>query len=85
MADRSIAANDTLNKLRFEFNGTAEDIVIFQVLQMQVILSLKRKLMSLKLITTLNTDLTTISTDNHVFSNKFIIFETQLMIVLKQL
>ena len=26
MADRSIAAGDTLNKLRFEFNGTAEDI-----------------------------------------------------------
>ena len=26
MADRSIAAGDTLNKFRFEFNGTAEDI-----------------------------------------------------------
>ena len=26
MADRSIAAGDTLNKLRFEFNGTVEDI-----------------------------------------------------------
>ena len=26
MADRSIAAGDTLNKLRFEFNGSAEDI-----------------------------------------------------------
>ena len=26
MADRSVAAGDTLNKLRFEFNGTAEDI-----------------------------------------------------------
>ena len=24
MADRSIAAGDTLNKLRFEFNGTAD-------------------------------------------------------------
>ena len=26
MADRSVAVTDTLNKLRFEFNGTAEDI-----------------------------------------------------------
>ena len=28
MADRSIAAGDTLNKLRFEFNGSAEDIFL---------------------------------------------------------
>ena len=26
MADRSVAAGDSLNKLRYEFNGTAEDI-----------------------------------------------------------
>ena len=26
MADRSVAVGDTLNKLRFEFNGTTEDI-----------------------------------------------------------
>ena len=49
MADRSIAAGDTLNKLRFEFNGTAEDIGDIQVLQVQVVL-LPAQPMLLKLL-----------------------------------
>jgi len=74
MADRSIAAGDTLNKLRFEFNGTAEDIgEISSITGASGIIASATDVV--EAITTLNTDLTTISTDNHIFSGGSIIFE----------
>ena len=74
MADRSIAAGDTLNKLRFEFNGTAEDIgEISGITGASGIIASATDVV--EAITTLNTDLTTISTDNHIFSGGSIIFE----------
>ena len=74
MADRSIAAGDTLNKLRFEFNGSAEDIgEISSITGASGIIASATDVV--EAITALNTDLTTISTDNHVFSGGSIIFE----------
>ena len=74
MADRSVAAGDTLNKLRFEFNGTAEDIgEISGITGASGIIASATDVV--ESITTLNTDLTTISTDNHIFSGGSIIFE----------
>ena len=74
MADRSIAAGDTLNKLRFEFNGSAEDIgEISGITDASGIIASATDVV--EAITALNTDLTTISTDNHVFSGGSIIFE----------
>ena len=74
MADRSVAAGDTLNKLRFEFNGTAEDIGdISGITGASGIIASATDVV--EAITALNTDLTTISTDNHVFSGGSIIFE----------
>jgi len=74
MADRSIAAGDTLNKFRFEFNGTAEDIGDIATLTgtSGIIADATDVIEG---ITLLNTDLTTISTDNHIFSGGSIIFE----------
>ena len=74
MADRSIAAGDTLNKLRFEFNGTAEDIGDISVLQgTSGIIADATDVV--EAIVLLNPDLTTISTDNHIFSGGSILFE----------
>ena len=74
MADRSIEAGDTLNKLRFEFNGTAEDIgEISGITGASGIIASATDVV--ESITALNTDLTTISTDNHIFSGGSIIFE----------
>ena len=74
MADRSVAAGDTLNKLRFEFNGTAEDIGdISGITGASGIIADATDVV--ESITALNTDLTTISTDNHIFSGGSIIFE----------
>ena len=74
MADRSIAAGDTLNKFRFEFNGTAEDIGdISGITGASGIIASATDVV--ESITLLNTDLTTISTDNHIFSGGSIIFE----------
>ena len=74
MADRSVAAGDTLNKLRFEFNGSAEDIGDIATLTgtSGIVASATDVIEG---ITLLNTDLTTISTDNHIFSGGSIIFE----------
>ena len=74
MADRNIAAGDTLNKFRFEFNGTAEDIGDISVLQgtSGIIASATDVVEAVVL---LNPDLTTISTDNHVFGGGSITFE----------
>jgi hypothetical protein len=74
MADRSIAAGDTLNKFRYEFNGTAEDIGdITGITGASGIIASATDVV--ESITALNTDLTTISTDNHIFSGGSIIFE----------
>ena len=74
MADRSIAAGATLNKLRFEFNGTAEDIGdISGITGASGIIASATDVV--EAVTALNTDLTTISTDNHIFSGGSIIFE----------
>ena len=74
MADRSIAAGDTLNKLRFEFNGTAEDIGdISGITDATGIIADATDV--IEAVVSLNTDLTTISTDNHIFSGGSIIFE----------
>ena len=74
MADRNIAAGDTLNKFRFEFNGTAEDIGDISVLQgTSGIIAAATDVV--EAVVLLNPDLTTISTDNHVFSGGSIIFE----------
>ena len=65
MADRSISAGDTLNKFRFEFNGTAEDIgEISGITGASGIIASATDVV--ESITLLNTDLTTISTDNGV-------------------
>ena len=74
MADRSIAAGDTLNKLRFEFNGTAEDIGdISGITGASGIIADATDV--IEAVVSLNTDLTTISTDNHIFSGGSILFE----------
>ena len=74
MADRIIAAGDTLNKFRFEFNGTAEDIgEISGITGASGIIASATDVV--ESITLLNTDLTTISTDNHIFSGGSILFE----------
>ena len=74
MADRSIAAGDTLRKLFIEFNATAEDIGdISGITGASGIIASATDVV--EGITALNTDLTTISTDNHIFSGGSIIFE----------
>ena len=74
MADRSVAAGDTLNKLRFEFNGTAEDIGdISGITDATGIIADATDV--IEAVVSLNTDLTTISTDNHIFSGGSILFE----------
>jgi len=74
MADRSIAAGDTLNKLRFEFNGTAEDIGdISGITDATGIIADATDV--IEAVVSLNTDLTSISTDNHIFSGGSILFE----------
>ena len=67
MADRSIAAGDTLRKLFIEFNATAEDIGdISDITGASGIIASATDVV--EAVTALNTDLTTISTDNHIFS-----------------
>ena len=74
MADRSIAAGDTLNKFRFEFNGTAEDIGdISGITGASGIIASATDVV--EAVVLLNPDLTTISTDSHTFSGDGIVFE----------
>ena len=74
MADRSIAAGDTLRKLFTEFNGTAEDIGdITGITGASGIIADATDVV--EAIVLLNPDLTTISTDNHIFSGGSILFE----------
>ena len=74
MADRSIAAGDTLNKFRFEFNGTAEDIGdITGITGASGIIASATDVV--EAIVLLNPDLTTISTDSHIFTSDGLVFE----------
>ena len=74
MADRSIAAGDTLRKLFIEFNATAEDIGdISDSTGASGIIASATDVV--EAVTALNTDLTTMSTDNNVFSVGSIILE----------
>ena len=74
MADRSISAGDTLNKFRFEFNGTAEDIGdISGITGASGIIASATDVV--EAIVLLNPDLTTISTDSHIFTSDGLVFE----------
>ena len=83
MADRSIAAGDTLNKLRFEFNGTVEDIGdISGITGASGIIQVQTDVV--EAITALNTDL--LSQLTIMFLVVGLLFlKAQLTIVLKQL
>jgi len=74
MADRSIAAGDTLNKLRFEFNGTAEDVGDIQdVLDASGFISSSTDLV--EAIVAINAELPEITTDAFVFPTGTMTFE----------
>ena len=74
MADRSVAAGDTLNKLRYEFNGTAEDIG-----DIQSILDASGYIASstdvVEAIVAINTELPEIKQDSFVFPTGTMTFE----------
>ena len=84
MADRSIAAGDTLNKFRFEFNGTAEDIGDISGITgaSGIIASLTDVI---EMITALNTDLTLSQLTIMFLVVGLLYLKVQLTIVLKQL
>ena len=74
MADRVVAATDTLNYFRHEFNGTAEDVgAIADILSASGIIASATDVV--ESITLLNTDLTAITTDAHIFGGGSIVFE----------
>ena len=74
MADRSVAVGDTLNKLRFEFNGTAEDIG-----DIQSILDASGYIASstdvAEAIVAINSELPEIKQDSFIFPGRTMIFE----------
>ena len=74
MADRSIAVGDTLNKLRFEFNGTAEDIG-----DIQSILDASGYIASstdvVEAIVAINSELPEIKQDSFIFPGRVMAFE----------
>ena len=74
MADRSIAAGDTLNKLRFEFNGTAEDIGDIQsILDASGFIASSTDVV--EAIVAINTELPEIKQDSFVFPTGTMTFE----------
>ena len=74
MADRSVAAGDTLNKLRFEFNGTAEDIGDIQsILDASGFIASSTDVV--EAIVALNTELPEIKQDSFVFPTGTMTFE----------
>ena len=74
MADRSIAAGDTLNKLRFEFNGTAEDIGdITGITGASGIIANATD--TVEAIVLLNAELPEITTDAFIFPGRVMAFE----------
>ena len=74
MADRSVAAGDTLNKLRYEFNATAEDIG-----DIQSILDASGYIASstdvVEAIVAINTELPEIKQDSFIFPGRVMAFE----------
>ena len=74
MADRVVAATDTLNYFRHEFNGTAEDVgAIADILSASGIIASATDVV--ESVVLLNTDLTAITTDAHIFGGGSIVFE----------
>ena len=74
MADRSVAVGDTLNKLRFEFNGTAEDIGDIQsILDASGFIASSTDVV--EAIVALNTELPEIKQDSFVFPTGTMTFE----------
>jgi len=74
MADRSVAAGDTLNKLRFEFNGTAEDIGDIQsILDASGFIASSTDVV--EAIVAINTELPEIKQDSFVFPTGTMTFE----------
>ena len=74
MADRSVAVGDTLNKLRFEFNGTAEDIGDIQnILDATGYIASSTDLA--EAIVALNTELPEIKQDSFIFPGRVMAFE----------
>ena len=74
MADRSVAAGDTLNKLRFEFNGTAEDIGdISNLLSASGFIASSTDVV--EAIVALNTELPEIKQDSFIFPGRVMAFE----------
>ena len=74
MADRSVGLGDSLNSLRLRHNGTAQDIGEIATLTgtSGIIASATDVVEG---VTLLNTDLTAISTDAHIFSGASLVFE----------
>ena len=74
MADRSVAAGDTLNKLRFEFNGTAEDIGdISGITGASGFIASSTDVV--EAIVALNTELPEIKQDSFIFPGRVMAFE----------
>jgi len=74
MADRSVAAGDTLNKLRYEFNGTAEDIGDIQsILDASGFIASSTDVV--EAIVAINTELPEIKQDSFVFPTGTMTFE----------
>jgi len=74
MADRVVAATNTLNYFRHEFNATARDVGSIQsVLDASGIIASATDIC--EAIPLLNTDLTAITTDAHIFGGGSIVFE----------
>jgi len=74
MADRSVGLGDSLNSLRLQHNGTAQDIGAIATLTgtSGIVASATDVVEG---VTLLNTDLTAISTDAHIFSGASLVFE----------
>jgi hypothetical protein len=74
MADRSIAAGDTLNKLRFEFNGTADDVGdIADIVSASGYIASSTDVV--EAIVAINSELPEITTDAFVFPTGTMTFE----------
>ena len=74
MADRSVAVGDTLNKLRYEFNGTAEDVGdIANLLSASGYIASSTDLV--EAIVAINTELPEIKQDSFIFPGRVMAFE----------
>ena len=74
MADRSVATTNTLNYFRHEYNATSADVGSIQsVLDASGIIASATDIC--EAIPLLNTDLTAITTDAHIFGGGSIVFE----------